>query len=318
LRHGGRAGGAAQVRDRRHPDAVRERPALSPSVRLRAVKIPHRWLREFVDTDLPPGEIAARLVNAGIEVASIEPVGEGLSGVLVGRIEAVERELGESRPGHVNRLCRVALPGRPLAVVCGAPNAVPGRYTAVATAGATLPGGRAVTVATIAGVRSEGMLCSEKELGIGADHSGILELPADAPLGADLREYLELDDVVFEIEITPNRPDVLPVVGVAREVAALTGAPFHVPRPALTETLPEAAPLASVEIEAVDLCPRFCARVITGLTVRPSPPGLAQRLRAVGLRPINNLVDATNYVMWELGQPLHAFDADQVAHRRII
>jgi len=282
------------------------------------VKISHRWLQEFVETSLPPSEIAARLVNAGIEVASIEPVVEGLSGVLVGRIEAIERDLGESRPGHVNRLCRVALRDRTLAIVCGAPNAVPGRYTAVAPAGAILPGGRAVAVATIAGVRSEGMLCSERELGIGADHSGILELPTDTPLGADLREYLDLDDVVLEIEITPNRPDVLSVVGVAREVAALTSARFHVPRPVLAEALPEAAALASVEIEAVDLCPRFCARVITGLAVRPSPPWLAQRLRAAGLRPINNLVDVTNYVMWELGQPLHAFDADQVAERRII
>jgi phenylalanyl-tRNA synthetase beta chain len=162
------------------------------------------------------------------------------------------------------------------------------------------------------------MLCSEKELGLGPDNEGILALPSDAPLGADLATYLGLDDAILEIEITPNRPDALSVVGVAREVAALTGAPFRFPQVAVKEGEPEAAALATVEIEAVDLCPRFCARVITGLTVRPSPPWLAQRLRAVGLRPINNLVDVTNYVMWELGQPLHAFDYDQVAERRIV
>ena len=282
------------------------------------MKISYRWLKEFVDVDLGPREVADRLVNAGIEVASIEPVVEGMSGVVIGEIEAIERELGESRPGHVNRLCRVALPDRRLSVICGAPNAVPGLRSALAPPGATLPGGREIKVATIHGVVSEGMLCSEKELGLGPDDRGILTLPADAPLGADLATYLGLDDVILEIEITPNRPDALSVVGVAREVAALTGAPFRFPQVAVKEGDPEASALASVEIEAVDLCPRFCARVITGLTVRPSPPWLAQRLRAVGLRPINNLVDVTNYVMWELGQPLHGFDGDKVAEMRIV
>jgi phenylalanyl-tRNA synthetase beta chain len=282
------------------------------------MKISYRWLKEFVDTDLTPREIADRLVNAGIEVASIEPVVEGLSGVVVGEIEAIEQDLGTTPAGHHNRLCRVAVPDRKVSVICGAPNAAPGLRTALAPPGATLPGGRAVKAAKIRGVVSEGMLCSEKELGLGLDHAGILELPADAPLGADLTTYLGLDDSILEIEITPNRPDALSVVGVAREVAALTGAPFRFPHVAVKEGEPDAASLAAVEIEAPDLCPRFCARVITGLTVRPSPPWLAQRLRAVGLRPINNLVDVTNYVMWELGQPLHAFDYDSVAERRIV
>jgi phenylalanyl-tRNA synthetase beta chain len=282
------------------------------------VKISCRWLKEFVDTDLGPREIADRLVNAGVEVASIAPVVEGLSGVVVGEIEAIEAELDESRPGHRNRLCRVVLPDRRLSVICGAPNVAPGLRSALAPAGATLPGGREIKIATIRGVVSEGMLCSEKELGLGPDNEGILALPPDAPLGADLTTYLGLDDAILEIEITPNRPDALSVVGVAREVAALTGAPFRFPQVAVKEGEPEAAALATVEIEAADLCPRFCARVITGLTVRPSPPWLAQRLRAVGLRPINNLVDVTNYVMWELGQPLHAFDYDRVGGRKIV
>ena len=282
------------------------------------MKISCRWLKELVDTDLSAKDIADRLINAGIEVASITPVVEGLSGVVIGEIEAIERELPESTPGHRNRLCRVALPDRRLSVVCGAPNAAPGLRSALAPPGATLPGGRRIAAATIRGVVSEGMLCSEKELGLGPDDQGVMVLPADAPLGADLAAYLGLDDEILEIEITPNRPDALSVVGVAREVAALTGAGFHPPHVAVKESEPDAASVAAVQIEAPDLCPRFCARLITGLAVRPSPPWLAQRLRAVGLRPINNLVDVTNYVMWELGQPLHAFDADRVAERRIV
>jgi len=276
------------------------------------MKISYRWLREYVDTELPPARLGEILTNAGVPVEGITPLVEGLSGVVIGEIEAIEREVEGPRAGHQNRLCRVALPDRKLSVLCGAPNAAPGLRTALAPPGATLPGGRAISATTIRGTRSEGMLCSEKELGIGEDGAGILALPADAPLGADLATYLGLDDTLFEIEITPNRPDVLSIVGVAREVAALTGAPFRYPQVAVKEGGPEAAALAAVEIADPDLCPRYAARVITGVTVKPSPPWLAQRLRAVGLRPINNVVDVTNYVLWELGQPLHAFDRDRL------
>ena len=282
------------------------------------MKISHRWLKEFVETELTPREIADRLINAGIEVATITPVVEGLAGVVIAEIEEVERDLGATPAGHRNKLCRVALPDRKFSVICGAPNAVAGLRTAFAPPGATLPGGGAVKAALIRGVSSEGILCSEKDLGLSLDHGGILALPGDAPLGADLGTYLGLDDWILEIEITPNRPDALSVVGVAREIAALTGAPFRFPQVAVKESEPEASSLAAVEVEAPDLCPRFCARVITGLTVRPSPPWLAQRLRAVGLRPINNLVDVTNYVMWELGQPLHAFDFNTIAQHKIV
>jgi len=282
------------------------------------MKISYRWLTEFVETDLGPREIADRLVNGGIEVAAISPVVEGLSGVVIAEIEAIERDLGATPAGHHNRLCRVRLPDRTFLVICGAPNATPGLRTAFAPPGATLPPGGAVKAVRIRGVGSEGILCSERELGLSEDHGGILALPADAPLGADLSAYLGLDDWILEIEITPNRPDALSVVGVAREISALTGAPFRSSRVAVKEGEQDASSLAAVEIDAPDLCPRFCARVITGLTVRPSPPWLAQRLRAAGLRPINNLVDVTNYVMWELGQPLHAFDLDAIAQRRIV
>src|SRR5713101_2102001 len=316
LRDGRGACGHAEVPHRRHPALLRERPALPGPVRV--VKISYRWLLEFVETDLTPAQIADRLVNAGIDVASVSPLVEGLSGVVVGEIEAIERDLRVTAAGHHIRLCRVAAPGKTFSVICGAPNAAPGLRTAFAPPGATLPGGRAIKAAKIRGTVSEGLLCSEKELGIGDDEDGILELAADAPLGVALIQYLGLDDTILEIEITPNRPDALSIVGIAREVAALTRAPFRFPQITVREGETEAASLAAVEILDPDLCPRYAARVIGGLTVKPSPPWLAQRLRAVGLRPINNLVDVTNYVLWEMGQPLHAFDYDTIAEHRIV
>ncbi len=282
------------------------------------MKITFRWLKEFVETDLDARAVADRLTNAGIGVEQIAPVVEGLAGVVVGEIEAIESDLGVSAAGHHNRLVRVALPDRRFSVVCGAPNATPGLRAAFAPPGARLPGLGEVKAAKIRGVVSEGILCSEKELGISDDQSGVLVLPAEAPLGADLSTYLGLDDWILDVEITPNRPDALSVVGVAREVAALTGAPFRFPKVQATEGEPEASALAALDIQATDLCPRFCARVITGVTVKPSPPWLAQRLRAVGLRPINNLVDVTNYIMWEMGQPLHAFDLDTLARHTVV
>jgi phenylalanyl-tRNA synthetase beta chain len=282
------------------------------------MKVSYHWLREFVDTDLAAKDIADRLINVGIEVTSIAPVVEGVSGVVIAEIEAIEKELGVGAAGHRNRLCRVALPDKKFSVICGAPNVAVGLRTAFAPPGSTLPGGRDVQAVKVRGVISEGILCSERELGVSDDHRGILELPSDAPLGADLVAYLGLDDVILDVEVTPNRPDALSVVGVAREIAALTGAPFRFPHVAVREGEIAASSLCTIEIEAPDLCPRFCARLITGLTVRPSPPWFAQRLRGVGLRPINNLVDVTNYVMWELGQPLHAFDLETLAQRKIV
>ena len=282
------------------------------------MKITLRWLREFVETDLDARAVADRLTNAGIGVEQVTPMVEGLAGVVVGEIEEIERDLGVSAAGHHNRLVRVALPERRFSVICGAPNAAPGVRAAFAPPGARLPGLGPVKAARIRGVVSEGILCSEKELGISDDHGGILRLPAEAPLGADLVTYLGLDDWILDIEITPNRPDALSVVGVAREIAALTGAPFRFPKVQVAEGEAEASALAALDIQATDLCPRFCARVIRGLSVKPSPPWLAQRLRAVGLRPINNLVDVTNFVMWELGQPLHAFDLDTLGRHTVV
>jgi phenylalanyl-tRNA synthetase beta chain len=203
--------------------------------------------------------------------------------------------------------------------VCGAPNTRIGVRAAFAAPGAVLPGGRSVAVASIRGVESAGMLCSERELGLGEEHeAGVLELDADAPLGADLVALLGLDDSVLDVEITPNRVDCLSVVGVARELAALTGATLVVPPVPLRESAEPADSLARVRIEDPDLCHRFTGRVISGLRVGPSPAWMACRLRAAGLRPISNVVDVTNYVMWERGHPLHAFDHAAVNDATIV
>jgi phenylalanyl-tRNA synthetase beta chain len=281
------------------------------------MKIPYGWVREFVDLRLTAAQAAERLVNAGIEVASVTPLAPDLKGVVVGEIEAIERQLGESH-GHTLVLCRVGAGRDRYSVVCGAPNARPGARAAFAPPGAVLPGGRRIAAATIHGVESQGMLCSERELGLGEEHeAGILEVAGAKP-GVDLVVALGLDDQVLEVEITPNRPDCLSVLGIARELSALTGARLRPPSIALKESGESATKLARVRIEAPDLCHRFTARVISGVTVGPSPAWLRARLRAIGLRPISNVVDVTNYVLWELGQPLHAYDHAAVADATIV
>jgi len=285
------------------------------------VKIPYGWVREFVDDlRLSPQDAADRLVNAGIEVASVTPLAPpGLRGAVIGEIEAIERELDESR-GHRLVLCRVrAGKGERFSVVSGAPNTRAGARAAFAPPGATLPGLGVVAAKKIHGVESQGILCSERELGIGDEHeAGLLLLDGDAPVGGDLARHLGLDDHVLEIEITPNRPDCLSVLGVARELAALTGARLRPPRIRMTEGPARARDLARVRIEAPELCSRYTVRVIDGVRVAPSPAWMQARLRAAGLRPISNVVDVTNYVLWELGHPLHAFDHATVADATIV
>ncbi len=282
------------------------------------MKIPYRWIREFVDLPLTPEQASDKLVNAGVEVASLTPIAPDLAGVVVGEIEAIEREVGESH-GHKLILCRVSTGSQRFRVLCGAPNAAPGLRTAFAPPGSKLPGGRAIAAAKIRGVTSEGMLCSERELGLGDEHeAGVLALDRDAPLGVELVTHLGLDDVVLEIEITPNRPDCLSVFGIARELSALTGVPLRPPAITYPESDDDVHALARVRIDDPDLCHRFTARVISDVKVGPSPAWMAARLRAVGLRPISNVVDVTNYVMWELGHPLHAFDAAAVHDTTIV
>lgn len=283
------------------------------------MKMTWKWVKEFVATDLTAEQAADRLLNAGIEVASVTTLApRGLGGVVVGVIEEIARELGV-HGGHRLVLCRVSTGRERFSVVSGAPNTAVGARAAFAPPGATLPGGRRVGVAKIRGVDSQGMLCSERELGLGEEHeAGLLLVDRETAPGADLVEALGLDDVVLDIEITPNRPDALSIVGIARELAALTGAGFRPPQVELREAGEPAHRLAKVRVEAPDLCRRFTARVISGVTVRPSPARMAARLRAVGLKPISNVVDVTNYVMWEIGHPLHAFDHATLADGTVV
>jgi phenylalanyl-tRNA synthetase beta chain len=282
------------------------------------MKILYGWVKEFVDLRLTAQQAADHLVNAGIEVASVTALAPDCKGIVVGEIEAIERELGAGHGGYQLLLCRVNTGRERYSVVCGAPNTKVGARAAFAPPGAVLPGGRRIAAAKIHGVESQGMLCSERELGLGEEHeAGILLLDGARP-GADLVATLGLDDHVLEVEITPNRPDCLSIVGIARELAALTGARFRPPTVTLEESAEPARAQARVRIEAPDLCHRFTARVIDGVTIGPSPAWLQARLRAVGLRPISNVVDATNYVLWELGQPLHAYDHATVADATIV
>src|SRR5262245_43197996 len=282
------------------------------------MKIPYSWVREFVELKLTAEQAAERLVNAGIEVASVTPLAPDLKGVVVGEIEAVERELGRGHGAFALCFSGVGPACEHYLVVCGAPTTKGAARAAFAPPGAVLPGGRRIVAAKIQGVESQGMLCSERELGIGEEHeAGILEVSEARP-GADLVAELGLDDHVLEVEVTPNRPDCLSVLGIARELAALTGARVRPPAIKLNESGEAAKSLARVRIEAPDLCHRFTARVIRGVAIGPSPSWLRARLRAVGLRPISNVVDVTNYVLWEIGQPLHAYDYDTVADATIV
>src|SRR5947209_303431 len=282
------------------------------------MKVPLSWLRDFVDAELAPEELARRLTMAGVEVEGIEQIGADWDRdtILVGVVERVEPHPDADRLV----LATVSAGERRLTVVTGAPNVAEGQKVALALTGAQLWDGHSETPkrmtlkrSTIRGVPSEGMVCSEKELGLSDEHEGILVLPADAPVGAPLRDYL--GDTVLELEITPNLVHDFSVLGVAREVAALTGRPLHVPA---SPPLPKGEGGDLVTVRDPDLCPRYGVVAIEGVPVGESPEWLKRRLTLAGLRPINNVADVTNYVMLEWGQPLHAFDRDRLVGGRIV
>lgn len=263
-----------------------------------------RWLRSLVKTDLPIETLAHRLTMAGLELEAIVPVAPAFDRVVVAEILHAERHPNADRL----KLCEVRIgAGEPLRIVCGAPNARPGLKTACALVGAVLPGGLKISQTKVRGEESHGMLCSASELGLDQDAAGILELPADAPVGTDLREYLHLDDRLITLKLTPNRGDCLSLLGIAREAAALTGARLNE-----IDCSPVPASVAvsyPVSVEAADACPRYCGRVIRGIdSSAQTPAWMAERLTRSGLRLIHPVVDITNYVLLELGQPMHAFD----------
>jgi len=273
------------------------------------MKFSENWLRELVEIKADRAQLAHALTMAGLEVEELTPLGEGLAGVVVAEIIAAEKHPEADRL----QVCKVnAGQGGPLQIVCGAPNARVGIKVPLATIGATLPGGIGIKAAKLRGVESSGMLCSAKELGIDADASGLLELPLDAPVGQPLADYLGLPDASFELKLTPNRPDCLGLVGLAHDVAALFGSTVKVPVQAAVPVTGEAR--RGIRLEAGKDAPRYLGRVIEGIDpAARTPLWLAERLRRAGLRPISAVVDVTNYVMLELGQPLHAFDNDTLA-----
>lgn len=273
------------------------------------------WLKTYIDFEFSPGELADRLTMLGIEVEAIKQLGTGLDGVVVGRVDAV----GPHPNADKLVLCQVDVgEAESLQIVCGAPNVREGMFAPVATIGATLPIGLTIKSAKLRGEVSQGMLCSEKELGLSEDAAGLMELSTDVSLGTLLTEALGLDDVMFELEITPNRPDCLSLIGVAREVRAETGNPLKLPSVDLRKSDTDIRELTSVTIDAPDLCPRYAARVIQGVKVGESPTWLQQRLESVGVGVINNIVDITNFVLMEYGQPLHAFDYHKLDENRIV
>jgi phenylalanyl-tRNA synthetase beta chain len=275
------------------------------------MRVPLEWLREYVDPELPVRTLEERLTMTGTKVEAIHHHGVGaLERFVVGRVLDAQRHPDADRL----TVCSVDVgDGGPQQIVCGAPNVAAGQTVAVARPGAVMPNGLELGVAQLRGVESHGMILAEDELGIGTDHAGIIVLDDGPPPGTPLAQVLPIATEVLELEVTPNRPDCLGVYGVAREVHAATGAPLAPPPWADDPGTPGEIAGVEVRVEAPDLNPRFTARAFEDVTIGPSPEWLKARLMAAGQRPINNVVDITNYVMLLTGQPLHAFDLDRVA-----
>jgi len=272
--------------------------------------VPLSWLGDYVEFDLAPEALAERLTLLGMEVKGIERWGGDWENVVVGELLSVEKHPRADRLSLTT--VRVG-DGEPLAIVCGATNIAAGQRVPVALPGAVLPGGRRIERTEKMGEPSDGMLCSGSELNLTGDADGILILPPGAPIGMPLGELY--GDTVLDVDVKPNRGDALSLIGLAREVAAITGTTISWPDTEPVETGPAVDGRLAVEVRDPELCPRFVGRLIGGVTVGPSPDGVQMRLRAAGVRPISNVVDASNYVMVELGKPIHTYDASGVGER---
>jgi phenylalanyl-tRNA synthetase beta chain len=278
------------------------------------MKFTVNWLKEYINLDITVEALADKLTMLGLEVDSVDELYTDLESIKVAEILSVRPHPDADRL----TLCDVSVGSEQFQVVCGAPNAREGLMTPIALPGTTLPSGMEVKKAAIRGQESSGMLCSEKDLGISEDHTGIMELDGSVSSGDSLSSALALGDTLIEVDLTPNRPDCTSVIGIAREVAGFTGQQMDLPvkndLPALTG---EGVPF-SIEVHDPEDCPRYAARLLKNVTIGPSPWWLKKRLLSVGQRPINNVVDITNLVMLEYGQPLHAFDFDLLGGGRII
>ncbi len=283
------------------------------------MRVSYKWLRDYVDIPVSPEELAERMTMSGVAVENIEYPGKGIENVVTAKIEKIEP--------HPNAdklvVCRINTGSEMLQVVTGAPNVREGQVILLALVGGAIPGMK-ITRAKLRGVESFGMLCSAQELGLDPENfppdqrDGILEFPGDTPLGMDARELLGLDDAILELELTPNRADCLSMLGVAREVSAVLGTELRLPEIKVAEIEETIDGKVTVDIENPELCGRYVARLVRDVKIGPSPVWMQQRLQAAGVRPISNIVDVTNYVMMEMGQPLHAFDYDKLAEHAII
>ncbi|MFA5043608.1 MAG: phenylalanine--tRNA ligase subunit beta [Kiritimatiellia bacterium] len=278
------------------------------------MKVPLSWLKEFVAFEAAPEALVERLTFAGLEVEGLARIGGDFKDIVVGEVLSVNPHPNADRL----TLCDVATGSETLRVVCGAPNVHAGDKVPFAAIGAVLPNGLKIKSAKIRGEASFGMLCAEDELGLSEDHAGLMQLPRAIPAGTPLVEVVGGPDVVLTIEVTPNRPDCLSILGIAREVAALYGCRLNSPSIQFPEAGASTADTLTVAVEDAEGCPRYTARLLRGVTVAPSPIAMRLRLARCGIRPINNIVDITNYVMLECGQPLHAFDLALLAERRIV
>ena len=285
------------------------------------MRISYEWLKTMVDVPDDPQELVNEFVRTGTEVEAVDKTGADLKNVVTGQILTAERHPNSDHMW----ICQVSVGKKhvdadgnpvPLQIVCGAPNVHAGDHIVVAMEGAELPGGVKITASKLRGVESCGMNCSARELGISGDHSGIMILPEDAPVGVDFVDWYGIGDTVIDCEMTPNRPDCLSMTGVAKEVSAILDEDTHIELPAIQhETAEKAADLVDVEIDSPEMCSRYTARVVKNVKIGPSPDWLARRVTAAGARTINNVVDVTNYVMFLTGQPLHAFDLGKLTER---
>lgn len=271
------------------------------------MKFSEQWLRSWVSPQVSRDELVARLSMAGLEVDSVTPAAGVFSGVVVGEVLSTEQHPDADKL----RVCQVSNGTESFQVVCGAPNVRPGLKIPFAMLGAELPGDFKIKKAKLRGVESNGMLCSASELQISEESDGLMELPSDAPVGQDIRAYLDLDDASIEVDLTPNRGDCLSLAGLAREVGALYAAP--VTRPVIATVAPSHDEVRSVEVLAAQACPRYLGRVVRNVDLsKPTPLWMVERLRRADVRSIDAAVDITNYVMLELGQPMHAFDLAEI------
>ncbi len=280
------------------------------------MKISLNWLKDYVDvSDIPVNDIIKKLTDSGLEVEDAEFQAAKFENMVVGFVKEKKKHPNADKLS----LCVVTDETTDYNVVCGAPNVAQGQKIAFAKIGAVIPNGNFKIAKTkIRGEVSEGMICSGKELGINDDHSGIMVLDENAEIGKPLSSFLGLDDVILEIGITPNRPDALSHIGVARDVAAIFNSELKYPQIKIQEADDKAEDFASIEILNSDGCPRYSARVVKDVTIKESPEWLKKKLTSIGLRPINNIVDVTNFVLHEIGQPLHAFDLDELSGKKIV